>query len=228
MTWSDAFFRNIRNILAMLRYLAPLNPGVAGGLDAHDKPGRNVRPRHLPLACAIAASAVLPTFGSPAAASPKPAVAPSRYVSVASPSAAAAPARSVALAASTADGSEPTQKEQLLYITNAERARAGLAPLTLRTGVADVARQWAANLARDGRLGHRPDLGPALAREGVTGWRTTGENVGYGPHVSDVHRSFMASPSHRAILMSPDFTEIGIGVTASGGRVWVTVDFVGY
>lgn len=122
----------------------------------------------------------------------------------------------------------PTQKEQLLDLINADRRRADLAPLTLHTGVANVARRWAAELARSGSLRHRPDLAAALTAEGVTGWKIAGENVGYGTHVREVHEGFMGSPSHRSNVLNSAFTQVGIGVTESGGRVWVTVDFIGY
>lgn len=122
----------------------------------------------------------------------------------------------------------PTQKEQLLEHINADRRRAGVAPLALHDGVANVARRWAADLARQGQLRHHPDLASALVAEGVTGWKIAGENVGYGGHVNSVHEGFMSSPSHRSNVLSSAFTHVGIGVTASGGRVWVTVDFVGY
>ena len=143
--------------------------------------------------------------------------------------ASAAPAATLTTSSSTtvaATSTQPSQKDQLLYMINAERSRAGRAPLALRTGVAEVAREWAATMARDRDLRHRPDLGAALNRRGVS-YRTAGEVVGYGGHVSDVHRGFMSSTSHRSILLSPDYSEVGIGVTASGGVVWVTVDFVG-
>ena len=122
----------------------------------------------------------------------------------------------------------PTQKAQLLELVNAERRQAGLAPLALHDGVADVARSWAAQLAREGALRHRPDLTDALGRAGVTDWSTAGENVGYGPDVREVHGRFMGSASHRRNVLDARFTHVGIGVTAADGRVWVTVDLVGY
>ena len=169
-----------------------------------------MRPRHLPLACAMSASALLAGVATPLAVSAAPAATPTTSSST------------TVAAAST----RPSQKDQLLYMINGERARAGVAPLSLRTGVADVAREWAATMAGDRVLRHRPDLGAALNRRGVS-YRTAGEVVGSGGHVSDVHRGFMGSPSHRAILLSPSYSEVGVGVTASGGVVWVTVDFVG-
>ena len=166
-----------------------------------------MRPRQLFPVLVLAASVLLPTAGAPAASAAAPVA-----------------ASSTAVVATT---SQPSQKDQLLYILNAERARAGRAPLALREGVADVAREWAARMASEWTLRHRPDLGAALDRVGVS-WRTTGENVGYGPHVSDVHDKFMGSTSHRAIILSSAYSEVGIGVTARDGRVWVTVDFVGH
>lgn len=173
--------------------------------------GRTVRPRQLFPVLVLAASVLLPSAATLATAG-------------ASTGAAQIAASSTRASASI---SQPLQKDQLLYILNAERARAGRAPLALREGIADVAREWAARMASEWALRHRPDLGPALDRAGVS-WRTAGENVGYGPHVSDVHAKFMRSTSHRAILLSGDFSEVGIGVTARDGRVWVTVDFVGH
>ena len=174
--------------------------------------GRTVRPRQLFPVLVLAASVLPPSVTATSVAAAAPAVGT------------ATTSGSTGVVATTA---QPSQKDQLLYMINADRARAGRAPLALRTGVADVAREWAATLARDQQLRHRPDLGAALNRRGVS-WRAIGENVGSGDHVSDVHRGFMSSSSHRAILLSPDFSEVGVGVTASGGRVWVTVDLVGH
>ncbi|HEY9555518.1 MAG TPA: CAP domain-containing protein [Acidimicrobiales bacterium] len=120
-----------------------------------------------------------------------------------------------------------TQKDELLDMLNADRAAAGLHPLTLRAGVAQTAREWAAQMARENRLSHHPDLRAALARWGVVGWSAAGENVGVAGHVSQVHHNFMGSPGHRASILNPSFSEVGIGVTASGGQVWVVIDFVG-
>jgi uncharacterized protein YkwD len=77
-------------------------------------------------------------------------------------------------------------------------------------------------------LGHNPDLGGDLERAGITSWRSCGENVGYGGDVNQVHAAFMASASHRANILNPAYSQVGIGVVHSGERVWVTIDFVGF
>lgn len=75
-------------------------------------------------------------------------------------------------------------------------------------------------MARTGVLEHNPDLSGQ-----VTGWRSLAENVGYGGDEQSVHRALMNSSGHRANILDPRFTQIGIGVAWSGGRVWVTQVF---
>jgi uncharacterized protein YkwD len=77
-------------------------------------------------------------------------------------------------------------------------------------------------------LAHNPDLDGDLQRAGVTGWTSYGENVGYGGSVDQVHALFMGSSGHRANILNPSYSRAGIGVVHSGGKVWVTIDFVGY
>jgi uncharacterized protein YkwD len=77
-------------------------------------------------------------------------------------------------------------------------------------------------------LGHNPDLGGDLERAGIGGWRTCGENVGYGSSVDQIHTLFMGSEGHRANILNPAYGQVGIGVVRSGGTVWVTIDFVGF
>ena len=77
-------------------------------------------------------------------------------------------------------------------------------------------------------LGHNPELSADLARAGVTGWKSIGENVGRAMSVDEAFRMFMGSGGHRANILKGSYSVIGIGVVKSGGQVWVTLDFVGY
>ena len=182
-----------------------------------------MRPRLRPLTFALAASALLAAGCTPSLISGS--AVPAAPTSTSSGTVQAA---SGTVQAASDAPAPPTQKDRLLYMLNAERGRRGLAPLALRSGVADVAREWAAELARSGSLRHRPDLPGALRARGVDGFRSTGETVGYGGSVDQVLQSFMASPAHRALLLGTSFDEVGIGVTAAGGVMWVTIDLVGY
>ena len=114
-----------------------------------------------------------------------------------------------------------------LQLINQERASAGLPALQMSGGARTVARAWSAQMASSG-MAHNPDLSGDLARAGVTGWMTIGENVGYGGSVDGIHAMFMGSSGHRANILKAAYSQVGIGVVRSGGTVWVTLDFVGY
>ncbi len=120
---------------------------------------------------------------------------------------------------------DAAMEARAVQLVNDERARAGLAPLQLSAGARSVGRGWSDQMATAG-LGHNPDLGGDLDRAGV-GWRTIGENVGYGGSVDQIQSMFMASAGHRANILSADYTAVGIGVVVSGDVVWLTMDFVG-
>ena len=113
----------------------------------------------------------------------------------------------------------------MLQLVNGERANAGVPALRLNGGAASVARAWSAYMAQNG-MSHNPDLGGDLDRAGVA-WRTIAENVGYGSSVDQVHSMFMGSGGHRSNILSGSYRQVGIGVVQSGGRVWVTIVFVG-
>ena len=120
-----------------------------------------------------------------------------------------------------------SDEARALQLLNGERSKAGLAPLQLSGGIRSVARSWSTHMAGSG-LAHNPDVSGDLRRAGVSGWSTAGENVGYGRSVDSVHGMFMGSPAHRDNILSSAFTHVGIGVVHAGGKVWVTMDFVGY
>ena len=113
-----------------------------------------------------------------------------------------------------------------LQLVNGERAAAGLAPLGISGGARSVAQAWSAEMSGSG-LAHNPDLTGDLRRAGVGGWTAAGENVGEGGSVDQLHPLFMGSAGHRANVLKPAYTHVGIGVVHSGGKVWVTMDFVG-
>lgn len=108
----------------------------------------------------------------------------------------------------------------ILAAVNASRAAVGRPPLSLRSDLSSVAYNWSLKMAASGTLSHNPSL-----TSQVTNWRWVGENVGYGPDWLTVENAFMASPAHRANILDSDYTQIGIGVVASGGRVWITQVF---
>lgn len=103
---------------------------------------------------------------------------------------------------------------------NRERAAAGLSPLAVADDLVAVARRHSATMADGHDLHHNPSL-----TSDVASWQRVGENVGRGPGTDAIHAAFMASPTHRANILEAGWTEVGIGVEAREGRIWVTQVF---
>jgi uncharacterized protein YkwD len=110
--------------------------------------------------------------------------------------------------------------------TNAARVSNGLPALALNAQLNAVAQAWANKLAAAGVLSHNPAL-----RTQVSDWNVLGENVGMAGDIPSVQAAFMASPPHRANILDPRYTQMGVGSATSiypscGCQVlWVVVDF---
>lgn len=117
--------------------------------------------------------------------------------------------------------SDPVEQEQL-RITNAERTRAGLAPLVCDPGLTRAARKHSQDMCDQGYFDHDSLDGRTfrdrIDAEGVR-WSRIGENIARGqPSPQAVHDAWMGSTGHRANIMSADFGRIGIGHVACGGQ----------
>ncbi len=121
---------------------------------------------------------------------------------------------------STEVSSAQAYQDRVLAATNVQRGRAGLAPLRL-SGCADgFADRWAGALRAAGALSHQA-LSPILS---TCGARAVGENVAYG-NVSPeaLVAMWMASPPHRANILTPTFTHLGVGATSDTQGRWYGV-----
>lgn len=114
----------------------------------------------------------------------------------------------------------------LATATNTARVSAGLPALTENAQLDAVAQAWANKLAAAGVLSHNPAV-----RTQVTNWTVLGENVGMAGDVPTVQNAFMHSPEHKANILDPRYTQMGVGSATSiypscGCPVlWVVVDF---
>jgi hypothetical protein len=109
----------------------------------------------------------------------------------------------------------------MVSMVNAERTSRGLAALVVHSDLVAGAERQANAIADAGYLYHTGDLGSI-----TDGWRSMGENVGYGGSVSSVHSALMDSDGHRANILDPDYTHIGIGVVSADGLVWIAQVFM--
>lgn len=125
---------------------------------------------------------------------------------------------------SQADGAAPAQHQARLYVlVNLARVDAGLAPLDRDSALEAEALAWSQTMANDKQLRHRPNL-----RQGApANAGTMAENVAYNPSVEDAHQRLMASPGHRANILNPRLSHVGIGVAHDdAGHLWITQVFM--
>jgi uncharacterized protein YkwD len=105
--------------------------------------------------------------------------------------------------------------------TNSARAAAGLGSLSVSSDLTAAATRQANAMAQSNTLYHTPNLASA-----VCCWVSLGENVGMGQSIASIHAAFMASPAHRANILSRSYTQIGVGYAVdSHGSLWVSEIF---
>lgn len=125
--------------------------------------------------------------------------------------------------------SDPSRlKQELLDAVNSERAKAGLRPLRLDPTLSQIADFYACRLIDGGFFQHidADDKSTVVTRAGSFGYAflKIGENLAAEQRtVKEVMAAWMDSPGHRANLLDPTFTEIGIAVKLGGayGTYWV-------
>jgi uncharacterized protein YkwD len=193
---------------------------VAAGTGAVLRPGG-----HTPEIAAVAlAGAAQPGHGAgaggPSSFASTPRVSPSPKPKLAAtPSLKAAP-----VTRSTAPSLSVRSTQQALI--NQDRARYGLRPLTWSSCLASIAYSNAVRMANQGYISHTNgptrDLGCGLGGH-------AGENVGWysgGPSDTWANGAFMASPDHRANILSPYYRYVATyWVRAANGRAYIAVEF---
>ena len=98
----------------------------------------------------------------------------------------------------------------------ADRARAGLPVLKLDAALSAVARAHSDDMVRHHFFGHvSPSTGSAADRLKAAHLvaQLVLENVARAYSPGEVERGLMGSPGHRANLLSPEVTDLGVGVT---------------
>jgi len=119
-------------------------------------------------------------------------------------------------------------RDEILRLVNLERAHAGLSLVTHNQTLEDQATQYACEMIYYDFFAHEnPVTGTRLAdRAEQFGYEylVIGENLAAGQTTAaQVLGDWMASERHRANILTPDFTELGVGVRTGGryGTYWV-------
>lgn len=112
-------------------------------------------------------------------------------------------------------------------LMNQDRAAAGLPPLQIDMRLVRAARIKSQDMQDRGYFAHSSPNGTTpwdlMKAQGVT-YRAAGENIAMGFTNSDAaEQGFMNSPGHRANILNPNFTHIGIGIVGNH----YTQEFIG-
>lgn len=117
---------------------------------------------------------------------------------------------------------------EVLSLVNARRAEAGIAPLADDPLLSGSAQAYARDMAYQNFFSHVSPAGQTLRgriaavgydprgpEESAVDALVLGENLARGQRTpAEAVEDWMASPAHRAILLSPDYTQTGIGIAA--------------
>lgn len=123
-----------------------------------------------------------------------------------------------AIAVKTATAPSPSTdayNSQVLSLINQKRAAAGVSPVGWNQKIGNVSQDWAVHLGEvtksstfDWNSIHRSDAGGSLLPSGATWYR---EIIAFNGTAQSIVDWWMSSASHKAAMLDPKATDIGIG-----------------
>lgn len=123
-------------------------------------------------------------------------------------------------------------EQEVVRLVNIERKKAGLKPLIGDSQISSVARKKSQDMCDNNYFDHQsPTYGSPfdmLKKFGIS-YHTAGENIAAGQTTAaKVMDSWMNSPGHRANILNPNFTRIGVGFVKGGSyATYWTQQFTG-
>ncbi len=201
-----------------------------------------------------AAPTVDPTTPGPDPTTPAPTpTTPTTTVPVTTQPTTAAPTTSPTPSAPASTG-DAALEDEVIALTNVERAKVGCGPVTKDAALVTAARKHAgfelANQAEGHLFPGEQDLGTRFTAAGYTGWTSIGENAAGGPGgvwwvdahsvmyggsftktVNGVSTTFnsggwMQDEGHRDNILNCGFKDIGVGaVRDDNGAIWWSQEF---
>ncbi|MGD6942100.1 CAP domain-containing protein [Cytobacillus gottheilii] len=120
-------------------------------------------------------------------------------------------------------------EQQVLDLTNAERAKYGVPALKLDTELSKVAREKSNDMKSKGYFDHNsPTYGSPfdMMKQFGISYKTAGENIAMGQRSpQEVVTAWMNSEGHRKNILNANFTHLGVGHVADG-NYWTQM-FIG-
>jgi uncharacterized protein YkwD len=122
-------------------------------------------------------------------------------------------------------------EKQAFDLLNIDRAKYGLAPLKSNSQLMQLAGNYSQDMINRKFFAHNNPEGLSpfdrMQSAGIS-YRYAGENLAINRSISGAELAFMNSSGHRANILNPNYTEVGIGVrVGSNGSVYVTQEFIG-
>lgn len=123
------------------------------------------------------------------------------------------------------------QISRILTLTNAERVKLGIQTLKINGVLSKLAESKSQEMAKKNYFSHQsPSYGSSfdvMRTHGIS-YIIAGENLAIDAHADNAHLAWMNSKTHKANILNPNFTEIGIGICAKGNNSYIyTQMFIG-
>lgn len=123
---------------------------------------------------------------------------------------------------------DETSETEMFKRVNEERTKKGIRVLAWDSEIAPVARAHATDMWERSYFSHvspdGKDVGDRLDGAGVK-YKFAGENLAMAPTLTMAHNGLMNSEGHKANILEPEFSKVGIGVIDNGiyGKMFVQV-----
>jgi len=124
-----------------------------------------------------------------------------------------------------------SDEQKMVDLVNQERVSRGLKPLQVDMDLVKLARMKSQDMVDNNYFSHTsPTYGSPfqMMKDYGVSYRTAGENLAGAPNVNTAHTNLMNSDGHRANILNPDYTHIGIGIVKGSkyGQIYTQL-FVG-
>ncbi|NLW25357.1 MAG: serine protease [Clostridia bacterium] len=124
-----------------------------------------------------------------------------------------------------------SDEQKIVDLVNQERVSRGLKPLQVDMDLVKLARMKSQDMVDNNYFSHTsPTYGSPfqMMKDNGVSYRTAGENLAGAPNVNTAHTNLMNSDGHRANILNPDYTHIGIGIVKGSkyGQIYTQL-FVG-
>ena len=122
-------------------------------------------------------------------------------------------------------------EQRAFDLLNADRRANGLPTLKMNGSLVVLAENYGKDMIKRNYFSHYNPEGQSpfdrMRNYGIS-YQYAGENLAINNSVDAAERAFMNSPGHRANILNPNYTEVGVGVSYdSRGSVYVVQEFIG-